>query len=222
MDKYLAELIGIIIGDGFLDSCQNHYRIGIVGDPIKDRKYFDYVQALIKQVWKKEVTIRKNGRGIRLVVNSKQAFFRLTLQYGLPVGEGKSYRVIIPQEIFKNWNLAKNAIRDIADTDGSIFVANKPGSPNYPSIELNTNSPELAKQLKTLLSEHGFRVANIWSYQSLNNSGKSFKVALNGHKNVCNWMKEIGFSNPVKKEKAERIISARSASGLLKGRRLSA
>ena len=36
LNKELAEFIGIIIGDGFLDGNFGHYNIGIVGDPIKD------------------------------------------------------------------------------------------------------------------------------------------------------------------------------------------
>ncbi|MBS3147594.1 hypothetical protein J4219_01790 [Candidatus Woesearchaeota archaeon] len=53
MDEYLAELIGIIIGDGNLSNTQNHYRIGFVGDPKKDKEYFEHIQLLIRKVWNK-------------------------------------------------------------------------------------------------------------------------------------------------------------------------
>lgn len=207
MNKYLAELIGIEIGDGFLDNAQKHYRIGIAGDPINDREYFDYVKTIIKKQWMKDAKIVERQRAIYIRINSKSAFLELTQKYQLPIGEGKCEKVVIPEIIAKDWSLAKHAIRGIVDTDGSIFVADKPRSLNYPSIEITTCSLILATQLKKILSEHGFRVANIWRYQSKKkNTRPSFKVPLNGYENVYKWLRLIGFSNPVKRKKAENVI----------------
>ena len=36
-----AELIGAIIGDGFIHRHKNSYRIGLVGNPITDKDYFE-------------------------------------------------------------------------------------------------------------------------------------------------------------------------------------
>ncbi len=208
MDEKLSELIGIIIGDGNLDNIQKHYRIGITGDPVNDKEYFFYIQSLIKKTWNKEVKIALRGRGIRIVVNSKPAFLEITQKYGLPIGEGKCHKVTIPNVIEKDWNLARHTIRGIVDTDGSIFVANKPGSPNYPSIEITTCSIKLANQLKNLLLMRGFRVANIWCDKPRTpNSLPSYKVPLNGRENVRKWLQEIGFSNPIKRRKAETAVS---------------
>lgn len=44
MDEFIAELLGIIIGDGNLSNVQKHYRIGFVGDPINDKEYFEYIK----------------------------------------------------------------------------------------------------------------------------------------------------------------------------------
>lgn len=208
MDKNIAELVGIIIGDGFLDNCQKHYRIGIAGDPINDREYFGYIQSLIKRIWNKDTKVMKRGRGIYIIVNSKSAFTEITEKYGLPIGEGKCAKVVIPDLIIKEGNLVLHTIRGIVDTDGSIFVANKPGSPNYPSIEITTCSIKLANQLRNLLRVRGFRVANIWCYKSRkNNVLPSYKVPLNGRENVKKWLAEIGFSNPIKNRKAEAAVS---------------
>jgi len=207
MDADFAELIGVILGDGNLSNPKNHYRVGITGDPVKDKEYFEYLQNLIKRVWNKDVPVYHRGRGLRIVINSKSAFSTLVFEYKLPVGDGKSYKVIIPDAIADNWELAKHAIRGIVDTDGSIFLADKPGSPNYPSIEISTNSPDLAYQLKGILDQKGFRVANIWQSYSKNNAGPSFKVALNGTAQVRKWMEEIGFSNPRKRRVAEMALA---------------
>lgn len=231
MDKYLAELIGIILGDGNLSNPKNHYRIGFTGDPIRDREYFDYIKELIRIVWNKDARIFRDGRAIRIVINSKQVFLNLTQKHKLPVGDGKSYKVIIPEGIVNQWGLAKHTIRGFVDTDGSIFTANKRGSPNYPSIELNTCSFGLALQLRDVLTAHGFRVNKIREdLHKKNLKGPCYKVVLNGYENVAKWLFHIGFSNPVKKRKAQDIMlyfdnkvkSVQSASGLYKGHRLSA
>jgi len=147
------------------------------------------------------------------VVNSKPIFLELSQKYGLPVGEGKCGKVVIPLIIFDDWNFARHTVRGIVDTDGSIFTANKRGSPQYPSIEITTCSIKLARQLKLILENNGFHVANVWC----DPPGKlstlpCYKVPLNGYKNVEKWMSEIGFSNPSKKKKANSILDARKIS----------
>jgi hypothetical protein len=202
-----AELIGIILGDGHLDNCQNHYRIGITGDKVTDQEYFEYIKQLIKRVWNKDVTVAQRPGCIRIIVNSKPVFTELTKKYDMPVGEGKSYRVHIHELITRDWKLARRAIRGLVDTDGTIFTADKRGAPNYPSIEITTASLRLAHQLKQLLSAQGFRVANIWEDKPRNNAGPTYRVPLNGYENVRLWLQEIGFSNPVKHRKAEHILA---------------
>ncbi len=215
MNDNLAELIGFIIGDGFLDNYQKHYRIGFVGDPIKDKEYFEYIQGLIKKVWNKQPRIFLHKRGIYMIVNSKDAFLELTQKYGLPIGEGKCEKVTIPKEILNNWNLAKHTIRGIVDTDGTVFVSNKPRSPNYPSIEISTCSLKLAQQLKGILSDKDFKVANIRRYQSKKkNRRPEFKVALYGRENVRKWLNKIGFSNTIKRKKAENAVNYWTTSNL--------
>ncbi len=97
---------------------------------------------------------------------------------------------------------SKAYIKSIVDTDGSVFVANKPGLMNYPSIEITTTSYNLANQIKDLLCSQGFRVAKIWKYKSKLSKRITYKIPLNGKDNLLNWVKEIGFSNPYKMKRA--------------------
>jgi len=205
INKEFAELIGIIIGDGFVHRHNNSYRIGIVGNPKTDMNYFYKIQELIWKVWQKEVRITERERGLRMTFGSKRAFEDWTINLKLPYGEGKCERITIPNIIANDWNLAKNTIRGIVDTDGSVFTANKPGSPNYPSIEITTSSPALALQLKEILEKQCFRVAKIWKYKSKLSSRTTYKIPLNGYDNLAKWLEEISFSNP---NKLNRAISA--------------
>jgi hypothetical protein len=210
MDWKLAELIGVVMGDGWLSNCQNHYRIGIVGDKKLDWPYFEYLKTLVKDVWNKDPRLFVASGGLRTVINCKTAFLELTREYGIPVGDGKCLAIRIPKEVICDWELARHTIRGLADTDGTIFTADKPGSPNYPSIEITTVSRELAEQLNIMLTGQGFRVGKIWQYTSKLSRVPTYKVALNGYENVMRWMQEIGFSNPRKHKKAEDVLASRA------------
>ncbi len=198
----LAEFVGIIMGDGYLYNGKNKFTIGIVGHPINDYGYFEYVQKLIFRLFNKETKIKKVGRGLRIIFDSKEIFIFLAKNFISCYGKDKCEKIEIPEVILKDWKLARHTIRGLTDTDGSIFFCNKPGSPHYPSIEITTSSKILAEQLREILIKRRFRVANIWSYKSKLGKRTTYKVPLNGVNNLKLWMNDIGFSNPHKRDKA--------------------
>ena len=204
----LAELVGVIMGDGYIYSKYGTHQVGIVGSPVTDREYFERLKEMILKVWDKDVKIKERERGLRMILSSKEIVQRLVNDFKIPSGK-KSDKIILCDKIFHNWDLAKHTIRGLVDTDGSVFVSKKPGVLNYPCIELNTGSKELAFQLKNVLMTNGFRVASVQSRIAKNgykNSKISFKVSLNGQKNLKKWIDEIGFSNPYKLKRATSYL----------------
>ena len=201
-----CELIGALIGDGNIYTKSGKYQIGFTGHKIKDFEYFHFLKKLIKENWDKEVTVKIRENGARIQFYSKPTVKRLTEKFKVPCNEGKCWKVVIPEMIAQDWNLAKFAIRGIADSDGSVFTAKKPGSPNYPSVEITTTSINLAEQIRRILLSRGFRVANIWKYKSKLAVRDAYKVPLNGKENLRKWMDEIGFSNPVKRDIAFKAL----------------
>ena len=202
----VAELIGALIGDGYIYRSHRKYQIGFVGSPFTDKEYFERLQQLILNEWKKNAKIKLRFRGLRMVIDSKEICKFLIEELGIAHGEGKCERVEIPQQILKNWKLVRNTIRGIVDTDGSVFVAKKPGVEKYPSIEITTTSKNLAEQLKNLLVNRGFRVAKVWASKSKTSKRTAYRVPLNGKENIKRWIKEIGFSNPYKLNRALSYI----------------
>lgn len=202
----LAELVGIIIGDGNIYRKLNKYRIGFTGDIITDREYFEHIRRLIKKEWNKEARIFIGGRGLRIVINSKEACNFLINELKLPYGEGKGEKVIIPEFIAQDWNLVRHTIRGIVDTDGSVFVSKKPRIEKYPCIEITTTSMNLAIQLKKILEGKGFRVNQIRTGLSKNSVLPINRIALNGKNQLIKWINEIGFSNPYKLERANSYL----------------
>lgn len=207
----LAELVGIIIGDGWLYGNRGQHIIGIAGDPKRDFAYFCYIQQLFLKVFGLKGRITKKGRGLRFIVNSKRVFLFLTEDIGLPWGKGKGERVIIPA-VFLRKELVFYVLRGLFDADGTIFTSKKPGCDRYPCIELSTTSEKLAYQVMSILRESGFRVPSV---RTLDYTGHPIKdgflplhrVALYGQENARLWFALIGFSLPRKQQKLEEIIN---------------
>tara|TARA_Y100000034_G_C6869737_1_gene396866 strand:- start:137 stop:760 length:624 start_codon:yes stop_codon:yes gene_type:complete len=206
MNENQAELIGALLGDGYIYRKKRKYIIGFVGNQITDKDYFNHLSKLIKMEWGKDVTPKNSGRGLRIVINSKEICGYLIDDLKLPHGEGKCEKIFIPDLILKDWDLTKSTIRGLIDTDGTVFVAKKPRVDKYPSIEFTTTSLGIANQFREILIDHGFRVAKIWKFDSKNSKRIGYRVPLNGQGNLKKWVKEIGFSNPWKMQRAISYI----------------
>lgn len=203
LNENVAELVGALIGDGYIYKNNRKYQIGFVGHPITDKDYFEHLKELIKKEWNKDAKPIFRERALRMVINSKQVVEYLVNELKIPYGKIKSKTVFIPEQIRNDWNLAKHTIRGITDTDGSVFAVKKPRVEKYPSIEITTISKILAEQAKTILEERGFRVAKIWEFNSSLMKNTGYRFGLNGKENIRKWIDEIGFSNPYKLQRAK-------------------
>jgi len=204
--KGKAEIVGIYIGDGYIYKNGNKYQIGFVGNPITDVSLFERVKKLIKKEWNKEVSFKVRDSGLRMVFRSKEVSGFLIGYLKLPFGKGKCERVVTPEVIAKDWNLAKYTIRGIMDTDGTVFISKKPRIDKYPAMEITTTSQLLADQLREILLKQEFRVGNIRKSTSKLSKLPAYRVALYGRDNLRKWVKEIGFSNKYKLDRAKDYI----------------
>lgn len=198
-----AELVGVVMGDGYIYKNNKKYRIGFVGHPITDKDYFEYLKKLIKVEWNKDAKSKVRMGGLRMVISSKEVCDFLTEELKIPYGKGKSQKIVIPEAIISNWNLTRATIRGLFDTDGSVFAVKKPGVDKYPSIEMTTISKNLIEQLKFILVGRGFRVSKIWQFKSKLSKNIGYRFGLNGRENIRKWIEEIGFSNPYKLQRAK-------------------
>jgi hypothetical protein len=204
LNDKLAEFTGIIIGDGCLYRKQN--LIMITGNIKEDSLYYENIRNFIYKIIKKKPKIRVGGRGLRLIMKNKD-FFNFFYNYLEMRYEGnKTYTVVIPSLILKNLEFTKSCLRGIADTDGSIFTSNKPGSPNYPSIEITTVSKNLAFQIRNILEKIGYRATLRWYDPKNDVQVRTYKIGLNGWLMLKKWYYDIGFSHPMKMKKLKVIL----------------
>jgi len=204
VQKNLAELIGVILGDGSLGvykrqgrKCRQ-FRLKITLNSEKDFDYSKYVSALIKDVLKIKPYRykRKNEKTLDLIITNKQAVKKL-IEIGLHESP-KWNNAVIPAKFLRR-DLSLLVMRGYMDTDGCISVFDNNGI-IYPRIEMKICPSPMQAQFIRILEENGFspRVNDI-------GNGK-VRIMLAGVKKLRKWNNTIGFSNKRNSDIANRFI----------------
>lgn len=112
----LAELIGILLGDGGISR-----KVIVISIHSKAKQYIERVRKLVKSVFKYEVKFhkRKNKDVIDLKIHSVARVVCL-LQLGLKMGNKVEKQVKIPDWIKENNDYFISCIRGLIDTDGYL------------------------------------------------------------------------------------------------------
>lgn len=199
---HMAELIGVIIGDGCIDNSwtnKDAYRIFISGNPVEDKLYMDlYLPKLIRKCLGKNVKpfIASNGA---YVIQFSNEPFRLFL-FSLGIKPNKSKTVKIPNDIKSKPILLKKCIKGIGDTDFTVIGTSPTGRQrnSYPRITTNFASKNLVKDLEESLRMFGFTLNIMYNKKNKDKRGFesiSHSINLDGSQNLNRWIKIIGFAN---------------------------
>ncbi len=201
IDSNLAELIGIIIGDGCINKCWNRkdYRIQISGNPVEDKDYYEYY--LPKLLFdclkiKRKPYLGSNGA---YIIQFQSEPFRLFLK-DLEIFSPKAKIVRIPNIIKEDEILLKSCIKGIFDSDFTIIFnkRKKNGLHYYPRITACFASKNLVKDLEFSLRKFNFTLN--CKYDVFINDPRCFSyitnfINLDGPHNLERWMSLIGSSN---------------------------
>ncbi|MCL5407158.1 MAG: hypothetical protein M1429_01535 [Patescibacteria group bacterium] len=115
----LAEIMGIIIGDGHL----SEWQIVVSTNAMTDRNYAVFVQNCFKELfgissfWRE----RNDDNTVSVVVSSKR-LVKLIHCLGMPIGNKLKKGLAIPYWIFQKDIYKKAFIRGLFDTDGCIYI----------------------------------------------------------------------------------------------------
>ena len=181
----LAELFGIILGDGGITSRQLHITLNSVAD----HKYSIYVKQLIGDLLGEcpHVYKRKDAKAVVLVV-SGVGLINYLVSNGLLTGNKVVGQVDVPDWIKINQDYSTSCVRGLIDTDGGVFVhkyVSKGKSYSYLKINFTNMSQPLRAFIYTSLEHLGFHP----KMQSFN------KVWLYNEKEVLRYFQVIGSSN---------------------------
>lgn len=196
IEKELAELCGIVAGDGHIVYNKKHgdYKVEISGD-YKELEYFNYIKNLFLSLFNKEPKIITKKDGLFLYISSKKIVEKL-ISLDIPAGKKKD-KIRMPKWAMSNKNLGYCFLKGLADTDFSVcFKKGGRLKHSYPVIKVGFCSKRLVEDIKIFLDSLG--ISYCYWYRNKKTSFGVFdlyELDINGKENLEKWMKFIGFSN---------------------------
>jgi hypothetical protein len=198
----LAELVGILLGDGCLslneDRATLNNRLQISFNSKMDLPYIEYVSSLLIYTLgaKPILKFRKKENTADLQIFRKEVISYLTQDIGMVLSP-KWGRAVIPP-IFLEKNLSYYVLRGYFDTDGALVITNNNGT-IYPRLEMKVCPSPMQNQFIGILKNLNI---SFGVYQI----GKGeVRIQINGRSNLRIWMSTIGSSNPKIVERAKKF-----------------
>ena len=203
-DGKLAELTGIILGDGgiYTNKEKSMYELRIAGHSTDDKEYLlNFVKPLIEELFDINVRVyfSKKRNFMHIIAQSKRLIDYLE-KMGLKSGDKIRNNLSIPSWIFSDEKYIKSCIRGLIDTDGSVYnIKNR----NYSYISFTCGIPSLREDFEALMKGLGYKLAK-WNYH------RTPETYIASKELILRYSKEIGFSNPkhIKRLKVPMISNA--------------
>ncbi len=198
----LAEIIGIMMGDGclYLDRL-NKYQT-IICFHKKERDYLDYVKILFENYFQYKFCITEIKSEF-LLRNTSVFVGNKLIDKGLSPGNKTNNKIVIPKWIMEDKKFLLMFIKGFFDTDGSVYC--KYG--NYAQIQIKLGCQETLSSIRKALIKLGFNPTKI---QKGNNTYSNFpywKIDLSRQGEIEKFFKEIKPSNPKHKKRYQKIIN---------------
>jgi len=198
----LAEFVGIVLGDGGLTD----YQLKITFNRDTDAEYADFVQELIKKLFKLSPRIihKKLDKGSDIAVYSKNLVEFLESR-GLKRGNKVRNKVDIPRWIKKNERFQLSCLRGLMDTDGSCYAySHKVNKKRYRHVALCfTNASEaLLRSAYNILESNGYHPCL---------TGR--RVYVYGKNEITKYFKEVGTHNDKHLRKYQKFADHMVLSG---------
>lgn len=185
----LAELVGILLGDGHIG--QSQWTISL--NAVADARYAVYVVQLIKKLFLFTPSVLHRVKTHTLVIYSggkrNIGYFQ---QIGLKIGNKVTQQVGVPLWIIQNALYSAACLRGLIDTDGGIFKHTYVvGKKRYTYIKLSfsNRSMPLLQFVYTTLKATGLT-------PKLVDKIANKKVWLYNHSEVTQYIERIGTHNP--------------------------
>ncbi len=187
----LAELFGIILGDGHVEKKitgkkARCYSIVIAGDSRNDRNYLiEYVSHLLKTLFgeKGSINYGKDKHSIYLKIHGKK-IVEFVENKGILNGNKKMNSQSIPAWILKDDDYLRVCLRGLVDTDGCVYYISKKNK-NL-RISFTSYIPKLLNTVRNSFIKLGFHPSKVIVEKN---------IYLSRKEDINKFMHEIGFSN---------------------------
>jgi len=146
----LAEVIGVMLGDGHIEKCPRTERLLIFSNS-NNKGFVERYAGLVQKLFKKKPYVYKQSTQncIRISLYEKKVSERL----GIPTGSRKDISITVPSWIEKKESYIIRYLRGLYEAEGSYSI-HKP-TYTYKFVFSNTNQ-SLLKNVSKLLTVLGF------------------------------------------------------------------
>jgi len=182
----LAEIIGIILGDGALPG--NH-QLTISFNYETDNQYASYICNLLKELFSVNYYVhkRKDSNGGVIVVSSMN-LINFLLTQGLLKGNKIKNQIDMPSWIKERLNYQIACSRGLMDTDGGLYLHKYRSNSKfyeYPKLCFTSHSKPLLRSVHEVFSKLNFKVYL-----------RGHHVSIYSLSEVKRYFREIGSHNP--------------------------
>ncbi|HLC80157.1 MAG TPA: LAGLIDADG family homing endonuclease [Candidatus Nanoarchaeia archaeon] len=196
--KEMAELCGIILGDGHLHKTCN--KITITGSLDDESYHIRRVSLLFKNNFNvKPIFFKQEKKGAHYISVESKKIMEYFIKLGLI--RGSKTNVSIPQIIEENNTLAVHFLRGLFDTDGCLKFSKQTRKLSYyPRIRIIGKESPMTKDLGSILTKLNFDYGLCIDKRTKN---KILIYEISGKKNVQKWFNTIRPNNYTKVKKYE-------------------
>lgn len=199
-----AELIGIILGDGNMYSCENGsanvHQLRIATGRKDEGEYAErFIAPLLYEISGIEPRFLVKKNVIYSCINSRE-FVRELAQNGLKCGDKIRNGARIPEWIFSKEEYLRACVRGLIDTDGSICRLSSQ-DPHLGRISFKNFNPLLLEDFQKAMLKLGF------------NPSKAIhkNIFITRKADLVKYYKEIGSNNPYKRARLALFIAPSSS-----------
>ncbi len=197
----LAEIVGIMLGDGCLykEKRRNRYQT-IICFHKEEKDYLKHVKNLFEEYFRYKFCITEIKHEM-LLRNSSFFVGKSLIDSGLSSGNKVDNESIIPSWIFQDKRLIIEVIRGLFDTDGCVYRKYD----NYAQIHFKFGCPELTESLHSAIKEMGFNPTRIQKGYNKDKRTYFWKFYLSRQNEIENFFGEIEPKNPKHVIRYEKI-----------------
>lgn len=186
----LAELFGIILGDGHLGKKEL-----TITSALHERKHMEYAKESIRKLFGADSKVFNSYTNENVVILDcySSELVKFLGHEGLSIGNKIKNRAALPKWVSTRNEFAFGALRGLFDTDGGIYCKQKGYSRAL--IEFQTASPCVRNDVMALLKKTGFAPSKSFTRSGFTKKA-SYNVRLQQQPEVHKFFRLIGSSNP--------------------------
>ena len=206
-NEMLAELVGIILGDGNIHifPMNGLYSLRIAGNSVKDGEYLiNYVSKLCMNLFSIKPRVYKQPKAncIYLIIQSRMLIDFL-LSIGLKEGNKIKSQVTIPDWIKENDSYLRVCVRGLTDTDGCVYEM-LPHWPGLFQLNFENRNFTLLRDTREALIKLGYHPSKICGKRTINGT----KFYISRREEIKKFYKEIGSSNDRNIKQFNKVLNS--------------